>query len=69
MFIVVNFDVLAQASDFLIERRQVAIPLLNAEFEPRVSGTKSQADNKIQQIQPNFIAEKCQQYIIEPNTI
>ena len=36
MFVVVNFDALAQASDIRIERRQV--------FEPKVSDTYSPAD-------------------------
>ena len=42
MFVVVNFNALAQTSGFRIERRR--LPLLNAGFKPRVSGTESPAD-------------------------
>ena len=44
IFVVVNFDALAQASDIQIERRQVCVPLLNAGFEPGVPDTKLLAD-------------------------
>ena len=44
MFVVVNFDALAQASDIRIERRLSYLPLLNAGFEPKVSDTYSPAD-------------------------
>ena len=45
MFVVVNFDALAQASDILIEKETSCLPLLRAGFEPiRVSDTKSPAD-------------------------
>ena len=40
IFVVVNFDALAQASDIQIERRQV-VPLLNVGFEPGTPDTKS----------------------------
>ena len=45
MFVVVNFDALAQASDIRIEKKKSCLPLLRAGFEPiRVSDTKSPAD-------------------------
>ena len=44
MFVDVNFDALAQASDIRIERRQFLLPLLKAGFEPKVSDTYSPAD-------------------------
>ena len=45
MFVVVNFDALAQASDIRIERRQVVfLCLLNVGFEPNISDTYSPAD-------------------------
>ena len=43
IFVVFNFDALAQASDIQIERRH-CVPLQNAGFEPRVQETKSPAD-------------------------
>ena len=42
VFVVVNFYVLAQASDIRIERS--CLPLLNAGFEPKVSDTNSPAE-------------------------
>ena len=44
IFIVVNFDALAQASDIQIERRKSCVPLLKAWFEPGIPDTKSPAD-------------------------
>ena len=45
MFVVVNFDALAQASDIRIEMGTSCLPLLRAGSEPiRVSDTKSPAD-------------------------
>ena len=44
IFVVVNFDALAQASDFRIES---CLPLLNAGFEPRGS------------LKPNFQQTEC----------
>ena len=41
MFVVVNFDALAQASDIQIER---SLPLLIAGLEPRLFVTESPAD-------------------------
>ena len=42
IFVVLNFDALAQASDIQIERS--CVPLLNAGFEPGAPDTKSPAD-------------------------
>ena len=44
IFVVVNFNALAQASDIQIERRQVVFLLLKAGFEPGAPDTKSPAD-------------------------
>ena len=44
MFVVVNFDALAQASDIRIEKKTSCLPLLKARFEPKVSDTYSPAD-------------------------
>ena len=45
IFVVVNFDALAQASVIQIELRpRSCVPLLNAGFEPGVLDTKSRAD-------------------------
>ena len=41
--VVVNFDALAQTSDFRIEK-SFCLPLHNAGFEPRVSGAESPED-------------------------
>ena len=44
MFVVVNFDALAQPSDIRIENKTNCFTLLNAGFEPKVSDTYSPAD-------------------------
>ena len=44
MFVVVNFDALAQASDIRIERRQVVFLCWEQDSNPSVSDTKSPAD-------------------------
>ena len=44
MFVVVNFDALAKASDIRIEKKKTCLPLLKAGFEPKVSDTYSPAD-------------------------
>ena len=41
MFVVVNFDALAQASDIQIRKETSCVPLLNAGFEPGAPDTNS----------------------------
>ena len=47
MFVVVNFDALAQASWYSNRKETSYLPLLNAGFETRVSYTKSPADKTV----------------------
>ena len=44
IFVVVNFDALAQASDISNRKETSCVPLLNAGFEPGAPDTKSPAD-------------------------
>ena len=44
MFVVVNFDALAQAKRYSNRKETSCLPLLNAGFEPKVSDTYSPAD-------------------------
>ena len=47
IFVVVNFDALAQASDIQIQKETSCVPLLKSGFEPRIPDTKSPADRML----------------------